>query len=331
MNSTGRGLSPDPGESWPPPGSTAQFADPPNSSAPLEDGIAHFIEHLRKSGRPASTLSAYRSDLNQFALFVHPRTADASLGSVGRELVGEFLCEQERKNKPATAQRKLSAVKSLFRFLRRCGVRDDDPAAGLRVEASPQPPGRGLVKETVAEAIEKTPADSFAAVRNRAIVEILYGGGLRLRELVALNLTSLETGSGMVKVGPPDAPRFVPIGSRAAAAVGEYLLFRADLLVDKEIADIDAGALFLNTSGKRLHRRTVQRIVERLLSPVNGGGPRALRRACADHMLGAGADAVAVAEMLGQTTPASANPSADDQEDLQGLQKTYAGSHPRDH
>ena len=331
MNSTGRGLSPGPGESWPPPDSTAQFADPPNPSAPLEDGIAHFIEYLRKCGRPASTLSAYRSDLNQFALFVHPRTADASLGSVGRELVGEFLREQERKNKPATAQRKLSAVKSLFRFLRRCGVRGDDPAAGLRVEASPQPAGRGLVKETVAEAIEKTPADSFAAVRNRAIVEILYGGGLRLREVVALNLTSLETGSGMVKVGPPEAPRLVPIGSRAAAAVGEYLLFRADLLVDKEIADIDAGALFLNTSGKRLHRRTVQRIVERLLSPVNGGGPRALRRACADHMLGAGADAVAVAEMLGQTTPASTNPSADDQEGLQGLRKTYAGSHPRDH
>lgn len=331
MNSTGRGLAPDPGESWRPPDSAAKFAAPPNPSAPLEDGIALFIEYLRKSGRPDSTISAYRSDLNQFTLFVHPRTADASLGSIGRELVGEFLCEQERKNKPATAQRKLSAVKSLFRFLRRCGVREDDPAAGLRVEASPQPAGRGLVKEAVVETIEKTPADSFATVRNRAIVEILYGGGLQLRELVALNLTSLEIESGMVKVGPPEAPRLVPIGSRATAAVGEYLLFRADLLVDKEIADIDAGALFLNTSGKRLHRRTVQRIVERLLRTVNGGGPRALRSACADHMLGAGADAGAVAEMLGQTTPASPNPSADDQEVLQGLRKTYAASHPRDH
>ena len=155
MNSTCRGLAPDPGESWPPPDSTAQFADPPNPSAPLEDGIAHFIEYLRKSGRPDSTISAYRSDLNQFTLFVHPRTADASLGSIGRKLVGGFLGEQERKNKPATAQRKLSAVKSLFRFLRSCGVRDDDPAAGLKIEASPQPAGRGLVKEHVAEAIEK--------------------------------------------------------------------------------------------------------------------------------------------------------------------------------
>lgn len=331
MNSTCRGLAPDPGESWPPPDSTAQFTDLPNPSAPLDDGIAHFIEYLRKSGRPDSTISAYRSDLNQFTLFVHPRTADASLGSIGPKLVAEFLGEQVRKHKPATAQRKLSAVKSLFRFLRRCGVRGDDPAAGLRVDTSPQPAGGGLGKEAVAEAIEKTPADSFAAVRNRAIVEILYGGGLRLRELVALNLTSLEIESGMVKVGAPEAPRLVPIGSRATAAVGDYLLFRADLLVDKEIADIDAGALFLNTSGKRLHRRTVQRIVERLLSPVNGGGPRALRTACADHMLGAGADAGAVAEMLGQAAPASAHPPADDQEVLQGLRKTYAGSHPRDH
>ena len=329
MSSAGRGRATL--ESEPLPDSTARSEDAPNPSAPLEDGIAHFLHHLQKSGRPASTIGAYRSDLNQFALFVHPRTADASIGSIGRGLVGKFLCEQKRQNKPATAQRKLSAVKSLFRFLRRSGVRDDDPAAGLRVGTRPQPVEPRLGKEALAEVIEKTPADSFAAVRDRAIIEILYGGGLRLGELVALNLTSLELGSGMLKLGPPDAPRLVPIGSRAAATMREYLLCRADLLVDKEIAGIDAGALFLNTSGKRLHRRTVQRIVERLLTSVNGGGPRTLRRACADHMLGAGADAVAVAEMLGRRTPASANASTDDEMVLLGLRTTYAGSHPRDH
>lgn len=331
LNSFDRGFAPEPGECRPPPVSTAGFSCPPNSSAPLEDGIAHYIEHLEKNGRPASTIAAYRSDLNQFALFVHPRTADASLGSIGRELVGEFLCEQERRNRTATAQRKLSAVKSLFRFLRRCGAREDDPAAGLRVQSPPQPAGRRLVKKALAEAIEKTPADSFSSARNRAIVEILYSGGLRLGELVSLNLTSLEIESRVVKVGRPDARRLVPVGSRAAAAIGKYLLFRADLLVDKKIADIDAGALFLNTSGKRLHRRTVQRIVERLLSSMNGGSPRALRRACADHMLGAGADAVAVAEMLGRRTPASAIASTEDQEVLHGLRIAYAASHPRNH
>ncbi len=318
-------------ESEPLPDSTARSEDAPNPSAPLEDGIAHFLDHLQKSGRPASTIGAYRSDLNQFALFVHPRTADASIGSIDSGLVGKFLCEQKRQNKPTTAQRKLSAVKSLFRFLQRSGVRDDDPAAGLRVRTRPQPAEPCLEKEALAEVIKKTPADSFAAVRNRAIIEILYGGGLRLGELVALNLTSLELGSGMLKLGPPDAPRLVPIGSRAAVTISAYLLCRADLLVDKEIADIDAGALFLNTSGKRLHRRSVQRIVERLLTLVNGGRPRTLRRACADHMLGAGADAVAVAEMLGRRTPASTNVSTDDEKVLLGLRTTYAGSHPRYH
>ena len=295
----------------------------------MEDGIAHFLDHLQERGRPASTIAAYRSDLNQFSLFVHPRTADASLGSIGRGLVGEFLCEQERQYTPATAQRRLSVVKSLFRFLRRSGACEDDPATGLKAERSPWKGERRLGKEVLAEAMEKPPAKSFAAVRDRAIVEILYGGGLQLGELVALNLTSLELESGMVKIGPSGTQRPVPIGSRAAAAVREYLLCRADLLVDKNIAEIDAGALFLNTSGKRLHRRTVQRIIERLLSPVNGGGPRTLRRACADHMLGAGADAGAVAEMLGRKTPASAEASTDDDEVLQSLRSTYAGSHPR--
>ena len=329
MSSAGEGCAPL--ESGHLPDSTARSEDAPNPSAPLEDGIAHFLEHLKKSGRPASTIAAYRSDLNQFALFVHPRTSDASIRSIGRGLVGKYLCEQQRQNKPATAQRKLSAVKSLFRFLRRSGVRDDDPAAGLRAGTIPQPGRRHLAKDALAEVIEKNPADSFPAVRDRAIIEILYGGGLRLGELVALNLTSLELGSGMLKVGRPDAPRLVPIGSRAAATTKEYLLRRAEFLVDKEIADIDAGALFLNTSGKRLHRRTVQRIVERLLASVKGGGPRTLRRACADHMLGAGADACAVAEMLGRRTPASAKASTDDGQVLQGLRTTYASSHPRDH
>ena len=329
MSSTGRwgGFE----ETRPPSESSGHSEAAPTPSAPLEDGIACFLEHLQKTSRPASTIAAYRSDLNQFALFVHPRTADASLGSIGRGLVDEFLGEQKRQNKPATAQRKLSAVKSLFRFLRRSGIRDDDPAAGLSIGSSPPSAERSLEKQALAEAIEKTPADGFAGIRDRTIVEILYGGGLRLNELVALNLTSLDLKSGTVQVGPPDEPRLVPIGSRAASTMGDYLLCRAELLVDKEIADIDAGALFLNTKGKRLHRRTVQRIVERLLTSVNGARPRALRRAFADHMLEAGADALAVAKILGRNTPASPNASVEDEKVLQGLRISYSGSHPRDH
>ena len=310
--------------------STAQFEVAPNPSAPLEDGIACFLDHLQKVGRPASTIAAYRSDLNQFALFVHPRTADPSLGAIGPGLLDGFLREQKRKNKPATARRKLSAVKSLFRFLRRSGTRGDDPAAGLRIKSSLPPGERRLGTQALAGEIEKTRAEGFAAVRDRTIVEILYGGGLRLGELVALNLTSLDLESGVVKLGPPDEPRLVPIGSRAAATMGEYLLCRADLLVDREIAEIDAGALFLNTSGKRLHPRTVQRIVERLLTSVNGG-PRTLRRAFADHMLEAGADAGAVAEMLGRATPVSPKVCTEEEKVLQGLRISYANSHPRDH
>ena len=317
-------------ENLPPSDSAVQSEVAPNPSAPLEDGIACFLDHLQTVGRPTSTIAAYRSDLNQFALFVHPRTADASLGAIGRGLVDEFLREQKRKHKPATAQRKLSAVKSLFRFLRRSGARDYDPAAGLSVESSPPPGEPRLETQALAEAIEKTPGEGFAAVRDRTIVEILYGGGLRLGELVALNLTSLDLESGVVKVGPVDEPRVVPIGFRAAATMGEYLLWRAELLVDKEIADIDAGALFLNTSGKRLHPRTVQRIVERLLTSVKGG-PRTLRRAFACHMLEAGADAGAVAQMLGRNTPVSPNVSTEDETVLQGLRISYADSHPRDH
>ena len=107
------------------------------------------------------------------------------------------------------------------------------------------------------------PSDDFRGARARAIMEVFYGGGIRLSELVRLNLSVLHEDETTVKVGIGRFERIVPLGSLASKAVRHYLLKRTDLVLGLEITQVDAGALFLNTSGKRLHVRTVQRIGNR--------------------------------------------------------------------
>ena len=235
--------------------------------------------------------------------------------------------------KPATVERKLAALRSLFRFLIEQGVLTSNPAAGAG--RSPRPrrsPPLCLSAPQVREALDAvTGADDFTGTRDRAIAEVVYGGGLRLGELVGLSLTSLALDEGTVIVPRPDGgQRQVPIGSKAVEALRVYLMRRADLLVDRDISRVDAGALFLNDEGKRLHRRSIQRIASRFAAAAAGrpaSGLRLLRNSFAAHLLEAGADAAAVGRLLGQSTLAAC--SAVGAGGMAELQAKYDRAHPR--
>ena len=305
-----------------------------HAGSSLEEGIVRFLEHLDKERNCAEyTLSSYRCDLQQFARFLYPRVDNLQLPLrvVQREQVQSFVADLEEKGlKASTVARKLAALRSLFRYLCREGALVANPAGAVASPLVERAWPRHLPVEQVAEAMEVPTTERFSGMRDRAILEVFYGGGIRLGELVGLNLSSLDLAEGTIKVmGKGRKERIAPIGAKAQEALKAYLQRRAEVLLKCDMSQVEAGAIFLNGRGKRLSRRTVQRIVERHLRAVSEDdslSPHRLRHSFAAHLLDAGADLVAVKELLGHATLAATQSYTE--VSLEHLQAIYAEAHP---
>ena len=305
-----------------------------HAGSSLEESIALFLDHLLKERNYAEhTISSYRCDLRQFARFLYPRVDNLqlSLKAVQREQIVAFMAALEEKNlKASTVVRKLAALRSLFRFLCREGALAANPAAAIAAPVVARSRPRHLPIEQIAQAIEAPLTERFTGIRDRAIMEVFYGGGIRLGELVALNLSALDLEQGTIMVvGKGRRERIAPIGAKAREALQTYLLRRVEVLLEFDVAEIDAGALFLNGRGKRLSRRMVQRVVERYLRTVSEAeslSPHLLRHSFATHLLDAGADLVAVKELLGHATLTTTQVYTE--VSLDRLREIYARAHP---
>ena len=301
----------------------------------VEEGIRHFLEHLRVERNYAVyTLESYRCDLQQFARFLYPRMADASLPIklVERSIVGDFVEDLHMRGmKNSTVARKLTTLRTFFRFLCREGVLVASPTHGVATPEVEQRPRPQLPLEKIEEAIELPTMDTFSGTRDRAILEVFYGGGVRLGELVQLNLSSIDLKEGLLRLGHKRRKeRIVPIGSLALDALNTYIQRRAEVLIELDITLVDAGALFLNGRGRRFSRRSIQRIVHSYLHRVVDGdslSPHLLRHSFAAHLLHAGADLASVKEMLGHATVVSTQAYAEP--NLERLRRVYVKAHPR--
>ena len=301
----------------------------------VEEGIRHFLEHLRVERNYAVyTLESYRCDLQQFARFLYPRMADASLPIklVERSTVGDFVEDLHMRGmKNSTVARKLTTLRTFFRFLCREGVLVASPTHGVATPEVEQRPRPQLPLEKIEEAIELPTMDTFSGTRDRAILEVFYGGGVRLGELVQLNLSAIDLKEGLLRLGHKRRKeRIVPIGSLALDALNTYIQHRAEVLIELDITLIDAGALFLNGRGRRFSRRSIQRIVHSYLHRVVDGdslSPHLLRHSFAAHLLHAGADLASVKEMLGHATVVSTQAYAEP--NLERLRRVYVKAHPR--
>lgn len=274
----------------------------------LDESLRSFLGYLESERRASPrTLTEYGSDIAALGAFVRERGPQAALDvrQVDLYLLRGWLGQLARRHAPSSIARKVSAVRTWMRWLRRQGVLTRCPADEL---ASPRV-RRGLPTllstDAAKQVVEDPRADTSAGQRDRAVLEMLYGSGLRASELCGLDLDSVDlAGASALVRGKGRKERVVPLGRKAMTALVTWLAARPEWVHPKRKIQ-DPRALFLTTRGARLYPRAVFRIVRQ--HGASGAGradlhPHALRHTCATHMLDGGADLRAIQELLGHAS-----------------------------
>jgi integrase/recombinase XerC len=289
--------------------------------------VSAFLNHL-KGERNASvhTIRGYEEDLSLFCRYLDEAEGEgADPSAAGPKRLRRYTAWLSGQGYAATTiARRLASLRSYYRYQRRQGVVDADPAGGLRNPKQPQRLPRLLRVEDVIRLLDSIPTAEPLGVRDRAMFETLYGGGLRVSELVGLNLEDLDLEQELVRVrGKGRRERLCPIGRMAATWIGHWRAQRRP-------ARLGDPALFLNHLGGRLTARSVGRLLESYLAPLGLGSsasPHSLRHSFATHLLDRGADLRSVQELLGHrnltTTQIYTHVT---QERLLNI---YEGAHPR--
>lgn len=283
------------------------MADPaPVPALPLE--VEELLTWLRvEKGRSTNTLSAYRTDLRAYWAWLHRR--GRSLGEVSEADVSAYIAHLRTLGRaPASVKRAVVSARALHRFCAIEGAAAIDPSADVALPRVPRGVPKALREDEVVALIEAVQGDEPLARRDRAILEVLYGTGLRISELVGLSLADVDLTEGLVRAfGKGAKERLVPIGRLAAAALDAWLApgGRPEVEPERWARRGDAEALFLNGRGGRLSRQGAWGIVRRHGDRVGLGDrltPHVLRHSCATHMLDHGADIRAVQELLGHAS-----------------------------
>ncbi len=288
-----------------------------------QERLAEFIGHLRDQRRAsAHTVRSYRVDLTQFFDFLEAERGARPLSALERADVAAFLgFVLAHGYDRSSAARKLSSVRTFLRREARLGRLAANPAVGVR---GPRPNARlpGIITQAQAGEAFAGDAQGGTAIRERAIMETLYGSGLRAAELCGLDATDIDFESDTLRVrGKGEKERIVPIGRAERAALQRYLALPRPP---------NATALFLNNRGGRLSVRSIAKIVHRALSRVTGIGatnPHALRHAFATHLLERGADLRAVQELLGHASLSTTQVYT--HVTVERLKRVYDRAHPR--
>ncbi len=294
--------------------------------------VMDFLAYLEfERGLSRNTLEAYRSDLVQFGAFLGRRNVGV-LEAQHPQLAGwmdELAAGSDEKPAaaPATLQRKAACLRSFYRHLRRDGVIEHDPTADLRSPRKSQKLPQVLSRDEVAMLLRAPAGDDPSALRDRALLELMYACGLRASEAIDLEVSDVDLVAGALRArGKGAKERMVPVGRDAVAATRAYLQHGRGQLVGLR----DERHLFVNHRGGRLTRQGLYKIVQRHAKTVgleSRMSPHTLRHSFATHLLAGGCDLRSLQEMLGHadiaTTQIYTHLSAE------RLKDVYFRAHPR--
>ena len=292
-----------------------------------------WLDHVRvEKGASENTLKSYARDLRAYSSFLAAQGVDDAR-DVTEARVSDFLASlRERGLAASSAARTLVAVRGFHRFLALEGVVPGDPAANV---APPKPPAR-LPKAIPVDAVERLLAaasvgDTPESLRDRALLEVLYGVGARISEAVGLDVDDLDAVDGTVLLrGKGGKERLVPVGSYAREAVDAYLVRGRPELVAASTAASTGGALFLNARGGRLSRQSAWAVLVKAAERAGvhrDVSPHTLRHSFATHLLDGGADVRVVQELLGHASVTTTQVYT--LVTVENLRQVFATAHPR--
>ncbi len=298
--------------------------------------IESFIETLSaEKGFSLNTCRAYRNDLEQFLAYLRDseigllrRGEKVDVRNVDDIVIRSYMGFLYKKNQKSTIARKLSALRSFFRFLVKRGAIRTNPADKVLTPKRGRPVPNYLPVDDMFRLLDGVKGESVLALRNRAILETLYSTGVRVAELAGMDIGDVDFDSGFVRViGKGNNERLAPVGKKALGRIRAYVDTRRETTGS---VIQDSEPLFLNSRGGRLSTRSIARLLEvvvrqmGLLRPIS---PHGLRHTFATHMLDAGADLRVVQELLGHasltTTQRYTHVSID------RLMEVYDKAHPR--
>ncbi|QQS49266.1 MAG: tyrosine recombinase XerC [Acidobacteriota bacterium] len=304
----------------------------------MQNYIDDFLKHLRYERNASEhTLRNYASDLAQFHDHLAPpdekgRRRNVDIHAIDNLTIREYMAAlYEKKKKKSSIHRKIAALRTFFRFLCREGILEINPA---KLVASPRVERKlpnHLTIEQMVKFIETPETETVLGRRDRAMLELLYASGIRVSELVGLDMTDIDFENMTVRVkGKGRKVRIVPFGEHARKALQDYLSVRGELLIEADPEKIDPKAVFMNYQGTRITTRSVGRMIDkyvRICAEVHHISPHSLRHSFATHLLDAGADLRTIQELLGHarlsTTQQYTHVSLDK------LMEVYDKSHPK--
>ncbi len=294
-----------------------------------EQAADRFLEHMAvvKSASP-HTINAYRSDIDEYLRIVGDAGLDPFIS--GRDLVATWFRVVRFQHVETTTNRKLAAIRGMYRFWKLNGIVAANPFSSVRALKTPKTLPEFLPVDQTFSLIEGASGDAPADRRDRAILELLYGGGFRVSELAGLDIVDVDIRNGEARVtGKGSKQRVVPVGSKAIDSIRLYLAVRGQVPSEK-CGIVDAGALFLNRFGTRLTVRGIARVIDKAVDRValmRSVHPHMLRHSFATHLLDGGADLRDIQELLGHSLLSTTQKYT--HVTLARLQEVYDRAHPR--
>lgn len=288
--------------------------------------FAEFLTHERRAS--PRTVRAYRTDLAGLLAFLSEQGFSGGAAELTADLLRMYFASIHERTEARTRARKLSAVRSFYRFLVRRGLAPKNIGEALASPKLPAPLPRALPVDDVFRMLDGDPGDEPLVLRDRAMLELLYGAGLRAAELVGLDLVGLDFQRSTVRVlGKGSKERIVPFGSKARDALEAWLAARPSVVARGGAPD--EPAVFLNARGGRLSARSLARRINARTAQIDLARrvtPHMLRHSFATHLLDGGADLRAIQTMLGHASLSTTQRYTS--VSIEHLRQVYDGAHP---
>ena len=290
------------------------------------DGYEDYLIHIKHASQ--NTIVSYMRDVHQYVSYLNT-VAGVDVLDATRETVGDYTqWLMERGKSPATISRSLASLKGFYNYVISVGEKDVNPVHNIQVARAEKKLPQILTGKEVELLLEQPKCTDMKGFRDKAMLELLYATGIRVTELISLDVTDVSLSGGFIKCSSHDRMRIIPLYPAAVKALGDYI----NEVRPKLIADPRETSLFVNLSGERMSRQGFWKIIKYYQEKANIDKditPHTLRHSFAAHLLENGADLRSIQEMLGHSDISSTQIYA--QLVKQNLKSVYNKFHPKAH